>query len=59
MKLKWTPWRVINRFGNRYVADNEWILVATNKEEMEIFVKYGFTLVEELKEEAKTTKKKK
>lgn len=60
MKLKWTPWKVINRFWKTYISDNEWILEAKTKEEMEIFVAYGFKLVEEPKvvEEVKPLKAK-
>jgi hypothetical protein len=34
------PWRVINRFGKRYEANSEWVIVADTKEVMEVFVAY-------------------
>ena len=36
------PWRVVNRFGKRYEANSEWIIVADTKETMEVFALYGF-----------------
>jgi hypothetical protein len=31
---------VINRFGKKYEANSEWVIVADTKEAMEIFVAY-------------------
>ncbi len=46
MILKWQPNRVINRFGNKYEADNQGYLKANTKEELELFMSYGFRLEE-------------
>jgi hypothetical protein len=47
MKLKGTPNRVINRFGKSYQADAQGYIIAENKEEMEVFIAYGYELEKE------------
>ena len=41
MEFITTPWRVINRFGKKYEANSEWVIVPDTKEAMEVFVAYG------------------
>ena len=42
MLLKWKPNYTINRFWNKYISNNEWILEANTEEERVVFNAYGF-----------------
>lgn len=47
---------VVNRFGKRYEADKDGVIVADSPEIAKIFESMGFTSLE-VKEEVKVTKK--
>lgn len=57
MEFLTTPNRVVNRFGKKYTADANGVIVADTKEAMELFVTYGFKLKEEPEVKKKKTLK--
>ena len=56
MKYQIKDTRVVNRFGKRYEADSNWVIVADSPEIAEIFEKMGMECLEV--KEVKVTPKK-